>query len=139
MTALDSECAARDASEGSVRDITGIVQVSIPVTDLARSAAWYSSVLDLRYAREFSVGGQVTGCGLADFTSHFMVALRLRSTTVGDADLQGEHPLIVEAADATPRNASEVVPTPSGSRARLAAMRMGTGWSSLTRTALRFE
>ncbi|MGZ4619507.1 MAG: VOC family protein [Frankiaceae bacterium] len=100
MTALDSAATAPDASAGSVRDITGIVQVSIPVTDLARSAAWYSSVLDLQYAREFSAGDQVTGCGLADFASHYMVALRLRSTTTGDADLRGEHPLIVEATDA---------------------------------------
>lgn len=100
MTALDSGCTETEVAARSVRDITGIVQVTIPVTDLARSAAWYSAVLDLQYAREFSVGGQVTGCGLADFASHYMVALRLGSTTSGAADLRGEHPLIVEAADA---------------------------------------
>jgi catechol 2,3-dioxygenase-like lactoylglutathione lyase family enzyme len=80
-------------------DITGIVQVSVPVSDLARSAAWYRDLLGLDYVREFSDGDRVTGCALADWTARYLVALRLRSTIAGGPDLRGEHPIIVEAAD----------------------------------------
>ncbi len=82
-------------------EVTGlvIVQVLIPVSDLARSAAWYRDVFDSEYVREFSDGETVTGCALANFTAHYMIALRLRSTTAGQADLRGEHPIILEAAD----------------------------------------
>lgn len=74
--------------------------VALPVTDLARSAAWYRDLLNLDYVREFGDDTGVTGCGLADFTAHYMIALRLRSTTSGQADLRGEHPVILEARDA---------------------------------------
>ena len=86
-------------AEDGARDLRGIVQVLIPVSDLAISAAWYRDVLGLEYAREFSDGHEVTGCALADFGAHYMVALRRRDTTAGRADLRGEHPLIVEAVD----------------------------------------
>ncbi len=87
-------------SQASERDLCGILVVAVPVTDLARSAAWYRDLLDLRYVREFSDDEQVTGCALADFTARYMLALRLRSTTEGRADLRGEHPVILEARDA---------------------------------------
>ena len=80
--------------------MTGILQVSVPVSDLARSAAWYRDLLGLTYVREFFDGERVTGCGLVDWTARYMVALRLRSTVAGRADLRGEHPIIVEATDA---------------------------------------
>lgn len=86
--------------EGTGRDIIGIVQVLIPVSDLAESAAWYRDLLELDYVREFSDGSTVTGCALADFTARYLIALRLRSATAGRADLRGEHPIILEAADA---------------------------------------
>jgi catechol 2,3-dioxygenase-like lactoylglutathione lyase family enzyme len=82
------------------RDVTGIVVVSIPVTNLAVSAAWYRDLLDLELVREFGDENTVTGCALADFTAHYMVALRRRDATAGHADLRGEHPIILEAADA---------------------------------------
>ncbi|WP_369133478.1 VOC family protein [Modestobacter sp. I12A-02662] len=82
------------------RDLTGIVVVSIPVTDLAVSAAWYCDLLDLELVREFGDENTVTGCALADFAAHYMVALRRRDATAGHADLRGEHPIIVEAVDA---------------------------------------
>jgi catechol 2,3-dioxygenase-like lactoylglutathione lyase family enzyme len=82
------------------RELLGVVQVTIPVTDLARSAAWYRDVLDLIYVREFTSDDGVTGCALADWEARYFIALRLRSTTAGDADLRGEHPVILEAADA---------------------------------------
>jgi catechol 2,3-dioxygenase-like lactoylglutathione lyase family enzyme len=89
-----------DARTAPARDLLGIVVVSLPVTDLARSAAWYRDLLDLAYVREFDDGDQVTGCALADFVARYMIALRLRSTTLGRADLRGEHPVILEARDA---------------------------------------
>ena len=81
-------------------DLVGLVQVSIPVSDLARSAAWYRDLLGLQYVREFGDDRRVTGCALADWDARFLVALRLRSTTAGHADLRGEHPIVLEAADA---------------------------------------
>jgi catechol 2,3-dioxygenase-like lactoylglutathione lyase family enzyme len=79
-------------------DLLGIVQVTIPVSDLARSAAWYRDLLGLEYVREFVADGQVTGNALADWGARYVVALRLRSTLAAPADLRGEHPVIVEAA-----------------------------------------
>ncbi len=96
-TALSDQRAAREAPDG---DLLGIVVVSVPVTDLARSAAWYRDLLDLDYAREFGDDERVTGCALADFRARYLIALRLRSTTEGRADLRGEHPIILEARDA---------------------------------------
>jgi catechol 2,3-dioxygenase-like lactoylglutathione lyase family enzyme len=96
MTTLPST-ATRNGTTG--RDLTGILVVAIPVSDLARSAAWYRDLLDLEYVREFSDGEQVTGCGLADWAVPYMIALRLRSTVPGEPDLRGEHPIILEAAD----------------------------------------
>jgi len=84
----------------NTRDLRGILVVALPVSDLARSAAWYRDLLDLDYVREFGDDSHVTGCALADFTAHYMIALRLRSTTQGAADLRGEHPIILEARDA---------------------------------------
>jgi catechol 2,3-dioxygenase-like lactoylglutathione lyase family enzyme len=81
-------------------DLTGVLAVSVPVSDLARSAAWYRDLLDLAYVREFADGERVTGCGLADWSARYMIALRLRSTIAGVPDLRGEHPIILEAADA---------------------------------------
>jgi catechol 2,3-dioxygenase-like lactoylglutathione lyase family enzyme len=82
------------------RDVTGIVVVSIPVTNLAVSAAWYRNLLDLEMVREFGDEDTVTGCALADFAAHYMIALRRRDATAAHADLRGEHPIIVEAVDA---------------------------------------
>ncbi len=88
------------AASPSTRDLLGIVQVTVPVTDLARSAAWYRDLLDLDYVREFGDGERITGCALGDFTARYLIALRLRSTTQAPADLRGEHPVILEAGDA---------------------------------------
>jgi catechol 2,3-dioxygenase-like lactoylglutathione lyase family enzyme len=79
--------------------VTGIVAVSLPVSDLARSAAFYRDLLGLSYAREFTDGTMITGCALADFDAGYMISLRLRETTAGHADLRGEHPIIVAVPD----------------------------------------
>jgi catechol 2,3-dioxygenase-like lactoylglutathione lyase family enzyme len=81
-------------------DILGVVQVTIPVSDLARSAAWYRDLLGLAYVREFVSAGAVTGCALADWRARYLIALRLRSDTATQADLRGEHPVVLEAFDA---------------------------------------
>jgi catechol 2,3-dioxygenase-like lactoylglutathione lyase family enzyme len=81
-------------------DVLGLLVAAVPVSDLARSAAWYRDLLDLDYVREFGDGERVTGCGLADWSAGYLVALRLRSTIPGEPDLRGEHPIIVQAADA---------------------------------------
>lgn len=80
--------------------ITGIVQATIPVSDLAASAGFYGSLLGLDYVREFGDGSHVTGCALADFDAGYLIALRRRDTLRSghDADLRGEHPVIVQAA-----------------------------------------
>jgi catechol 2,3-dioxygenase-like lactoylglutathione lyase family enzyme len=78
-------------------DLLGIVQVTIPVSHLGRSAEWYRDLLGLEYVREFVGDGQVTGNALADWDAGYVIALRLRSTTAAPADLRGEHPVVLEA------------------------------------------
>jgi catechol 2,3-dioxygenase-like lactoylglutathione lyase family enzyme len=102
--------------------LRGIVQATIPVSDLARSARFYSDLLGLQYVREFGDGSTITGCALADFTAHFFIALRRRDTLVaGEADLRGEHPVIVEAES---REAAENI--------RMQASRLGISSTSGT-------
>lgn len=96
MSTLDR---AVRTSRDTGRDILGVVVVAIPVSDLVRSAVWYRDVLDLQYVREFGDQHEVSGCALADFDAHYMIALRRRGATAGHADLRGEHPVIVEARD----------------------------------------
>lgn len=89
----------RPTSQTSTRTgIRGIIQANLPVSDLARSAAFYRDLLDLEYVREFGDGETVTGCALADFDLPYLIALRRRDTLAGgEADLRGEHPVVVEA------------------------------------------
>ena len=81
-------------------DVIRIVQVTIPVTDLRRSATWYGDLLELSYVREFAGEHGVTGCALADWQARYLIALRLRRDTAGGADLRGEHPVVLEVANA---------------------------------------
>ena len=96
MTTLDQTV---QTTRDTGRDILGVVVVALPVSDLAMSAAWYRALLDLRYVRQFGDQHGVSGCALADFASHYMIALRRRDATAERADLRGEHPIIVEAVD----------------------------------------
>ena len=79
--------------------ITGVVVASLPVTDLATSAAWYRDLLGLDYLREFESGGVIGGCALGHPDTGYVLALRLRAATAGQPDLRGEHPLIFGVAD----------------------------------------
>ena len=80
MTTLDQPSQTR---RNAGRDVLGVVVVALPVSDLARSAAWYRDLLDLRYVREFGDQHDVSGCALADFASHYMIALRRQTPPPG--------------------------------------------------------
>jgi catechol 2,3-dioxygenase-like lactoylglutathione lyase family enzyme len=123
------------AQEETAGDLLGILVVSLPVTDLARSAAWYRDLLGLDYVREFGDGERVTGCALADFAAHYMIALRLRSTTQRRADLRGEHPITSKPATPPPPNASAAAFPRSGSRTPAEPTPTGHGRNSSTPTA----
>lgn len=101
MTTLDQPNRTR---KDTGRDFLGIVVVALPLSDLVRSAAWYRDLLDLQYVREFGDQHDVSGCALADFASHCMIALRRRDATAEHADLRGEHPIIVESVDEAAAN-----------------------------------
>jgi len=79
-------------------DVTGIAVGMLPVTDLARSARWYQQLLGLRYDREFADGDRVTGCALYA-PDGWGISFRLRSTTAGQPDPRGEHPLALRVPD----------------------------------------
>jgi catechol 2,3-dioxygenase-like lactoylglutathione lyase family enzyme len=80
-------------------DVQGVAVAMLPVSDIARSAAFYRDLLGLAYRREFSRGGVVTGCALSAPEDRYALALRLRDTTPGKADLRDEHPLIMRVPD----------------------------------------
>jgi catechol 2,3-dioxygenase-like lactoylglutathione lyase family enzyme len=80
-------------------DVQGVLVAMLPVSDLARSAAFYRDLLGLRYRREFSRGGVVTGCALGAPGDAYALSLRRRDTTPGRADLRDEHPLIFRVPD----------------------------------------
>lgn len=63
--------------------------VKLPVTDLARSAAWYRDVLDLRRQFEFAEHGQVRGVQLVDATGDVTIALRDRRYCADQPRLAG--------------------------------------------------
>jgi catechol 2,3-dioxygenase-like lactoylglutathione lyase family enzyme len=76
----------------ALRGITGldrITQVKLPVTDLARSVAWYCRLLDLRLFAEFVEDGVLRGAGLIDPRERFCIALRDRTVCAGTPRLDG--------------------------------------------------
>lgn len=81
------------------QDIQGVLVAMLPVTDIARSAAFYRDLLGLTYRREFTRGGVVIGCALGAPGDAYAVSLRRRDTTPGNADLRAEHPLIFRVLD----------------------------------------
>lgn len=79
--------------------VSGVLVPMIPVTDLARSAAFYGALLGLELRREFVSDGQVTGLALGRGDIGWGLNLRLRSTLAAPADLRGEHPVVWRAED----------------------------------------
>lgn len=69
--------------------MTKVHHVKIPVTDLARSVAWYARLLDLVPFREFVEHGAVRGAALRSPEASFSVALRDRQFCASQPDLAG--------------------------------------------------
>ena len=69
--------------------MTKVQHVKIPVTDLARSVAWYSRLLDLVPFREFVEQGALRGAALRSPEAGFAVALRERQFCASQPDLAG--------------------------------------------------
>jgi catechol 2,3-dioxygenase-like lactoylglutathione lyase family enzyme len=76
-----------------------VLVAMLPVSDIARSAAFYRDLLGLEYRREFSRAGVVTGCALSAPDAAYAISLRRRDTTPGRPDLRDEHPLIMRVPD----------------------------------------
>jgi len=66
-----------------------IAQVKLPVSDLARSVAWYRQLLDLRLWVEIVEDGVVRGAGLIDPQGRFNISLRDRTVCASQPDLAG--------------------------------------------------
>jgi catechol 2,3-dioxygenase-like lactoylglutathione lyase family enzyme len=79
----------RAHSAGGITGLGHIAQIKIPVTDLARSVAWYQRLLDLRLWAEFVEDGMLRGAGLIDPQGRFNVALRDRRFCASQPDLRG--------------------------------------------------
>jgi catechol 2,3-dioxygenase-like lactoylglutathione lyase family enzyme len=54
------------ATPAGIAGLDRIAQVKLPVTNLARSVAWYRRLLDLRLWTEFAEDGVLRGAGLID-------------------------------------------------------------------------
>lgn len=80
-------------------DILGLLQVKLPVTDLARSVDFYSRLLDLRLWVEIVEGGVVRGAGLIDRAGRFNIALRDREVCASRPDLTGFDVVAFRPAD----------------------------------------
>jgi catechol 2,3-dioxygenase-like lactoylglutathione lyase family enzyme len=68
---------------------SGIKHVKLPVTDLTRSASWYSRVFDLELIAEYVEDGDVRGVSLLDRDGGFEIALRQREYCAGPPSLAG--------------------------------------------------
>jgi catechol 2,3-dioxygenase-like lactoylglutathione lyase family enzyme len=80
--------------------VSGLVRirhVKLPVTDLARSVAWYRDLLGLELVAEFREAGELRGAQLMD-ASGFGIAMREREHCVGKPDLTGFDIFAIEVA-----------------------------------------
>ncbi|MEV6278014.1 VOC family protein [Nocardia sp. NPDC051832] len=68
--------------------LSRIRHIKLPVTDLARSVAWYRDLLDLQLAAEFKEQGVLRGAQLMH-PSGFGIALREREFCANKPDLAG--------------------------------------------------
>src|SRR2546423_14117235 len=66
-----------------------IGQVKLPVTNLARSVAWYRELFDLRLWVEIVEDGVLRGAGLIAPLGRFNIALRDRSACASQPSLDG--------------------------------------------------
>jgi len=78
-----------ETTRAPIAGLTRIGQVKLPVTDLARSVAWYRDLLGLRLWAEFVEDGVLRGAGLVDGDGRFAIALRERDACAGRPSLDG--------------------------------------------------
>jgi catechol 2,3-dioxygenase-like lactoylglutathione lyase family enzyme len=69
--------------------IDGVRQIKLPVSDLARSARWYTDLFDLELALEFYEDSAVRGVVLADHAAGFVIGLRERASCASTPVLDG--------------------------------------------------
>lgn len=69
--------------------LVGLRQIKLPVTDLARSARWYSDLFGLELAAEFTEDSAVRGVVLADHAAGFVIGLREREHCASAPVLDG--------------------------------------------------
>ena len=69
--------------------LVGVRQIKLPVSDLARSARWYSDLFQLELANEFFEDGAVRGVVLADHDAGFVIGLRERAYCASSPVLEG--------------------------------------------------
>ena len=79
--------------------VAGVLIPMIPVADLSRSVAFYTTLLGLELRREFVQDGRVTGASLGGSDLDFGLNLRLATTLAGPTDLRGEHPVVWRVDD----------------------------------------
>ena len=77
------------AEAAGIAGLDRIAQVKLPVTDLARSVAWYRELLDLRLWTEIVEDGVLRGAALLDPLGRFNIALRDRSVCASQPNLDG--------------------------------------------------
>ncbi len=76
-------------SSAGIAGLDRIAQVKLPVTDLARSVAWYRELLDLQLWTEIVEDGVLRGAALLDPLGRFNIALRDRSVCASQPNLDG--------------------------------------------------
>jgi catechol 2,3-dioxygenase-like lactoylglutathione lyase family enzyme len=69
--------------------IVGVRQIKLPVSDLVRSARWYSDLFGLDLAAEFYEESAVRGVVLADHAAGFVIGLRQREYCASAPVLEG--------------------------------------------------
>ena len=69
--------------------LEGVRQIKLPVSDLARSARWYSDLFGLELAAEFYEDSAVRGVVLADHAAGFVIGLRERDYNASTPVLDG--------------------------------------------------
>ena len=69
--------------------ISGVPQIKLPVSDLARSARWHADLFSLELANEFFEDSAVRGVVLADHEAGFVIGLRERAYCASSPVLDG--------------------------------------------------
>jgi len=74
---------------GTILGIDRLLQVKVPVTDVARSARWYAQLLGMRLAMEFVEEDELRGVVLVEPSTGARIALRDRAHSSSNPVLAG--------------------------------------------------